>query len=64
MTSQHLTSWAIELESLGLYQAAAEVRARIAASASVTAGRAARDAEACGDWRRWAELLAQAGLAG
>lgn len=58
MTSQHLTSWAIELEALGHYQAAAEVRARIAAAESVVVGRAARDAEASGDWRRWADLLA------
>lgn len=58
MTPQHLTSWAIELEALGHYQAAAEVRARIAGAESVVAGRAARDAEAVGDWSRWAELLA------
>lgn len=58
MTPQHLTSWAIELESLGHYQAAAEVRARLAEPESVTAGRAAREAEARGDWQRWADLLA------
>lgn len=66
MSLAHLDALARDLESLGRYAEAESVRLRIAC-VPVSAeeidhlarlGRAARDAEACGDWLLWAELLA------
>jgi hypothetical protein len=58
MTSHDLDALARDYESLGRFAEAEAIRLRIASvSVSAEAGRAARDAEARGDWRRWAELL-------
>jgi Tfp pilus assembly protein FimT len=65
MTSQHLDALARDLESRGRFAEAEAIRLRIASvPVSVEVGRAARDAETRGDWRRWAELLATVQAAG
>ncbi len=47
-----------DLEARELYRAAAELRAASRdTGAAVELGRAVREAEARGDWRRWAALL-------
>ena len=65
MASQHLDALARDLESLGRFAEAEAIRLRIeSVSVSAEVGRAAREAEACGDWRRWADLLARCERAG
>lgn len=67
MSPQHLDALARDLESQGRFAEAESVRLRfvcVPVSAPVTdrlaqLGRAAREAEARGDWRRWAELLSR-----
>jgi len=55
------TAWDVlarDLESRGLFAEAELARLRIAcAPVSAEVGRAIREAEAIGDWARWAELL-------
>jgi Tfp pilus assembly protein FimT len=63
MPSQHLDALARDLESLGRFAEAEVVRLRIvSAPVPVEVARASREAEAVGDWGRWAALLARRSL--
>lgn len=57
MLPTYLDALARDLESRERYAEAAELRSRCGVVVSVESGRAAREAETEGDWRRWAELL-------
>jgi Tfp pilus assembly protein FimT len=62
MSPADLDALARDLESQARFSEAESVRLRIVTSqVSAEIGRAARDAEASGDWRRWSWLLALSG---